>query len=191
MHLALVNFLWILFTVIGLGIFGWAPATTAAFGVIRKILISPDSDVPLFRTFLSIYKKDFIRANALGIIILSGGILLFLSSGIINEMNNAFFIRILLIGVAFVFGVIVMFSFPVFSHYRLTIRETFRHSFLIGLANLHYFIVFVVILAVLAVIYGTFPGFIIFYLVSIPIIIIMHFCLRIFDKIEKQTVKTE
>ncbi len=59
MYACYINFLWILFTILGLGILGFMPATVAMYAVFRKFLMG-ESDVK----FLScLYKR--IRRNLL------------------------------------------------------------------------------------------------------------------------------
>ncbi|WP_054705945.1 DUF624 domain-containing protein [Bacillus sp. JCM 19041] len=74
--LAYVNALWIGFTLLGLIVFGAAPATVALFTVTRA-WVNKEWDVPVFKTFWSIYKEEFWRANASGIALFAVGFLLY------------------------------------------------------------------------------------------------------------------
>src|SRR5690625_7635570 len=67
-RLVYVNLLWILFTVIGLGVLGIMPATAAMFAVVRKWLRGED-DFPIFTTYKDAYKEEFLKANLLGYIL--------------------------------------------------------------------------------------------------------------------------
>ena len=49
-RLFLLNILWVVFTIVGLGIFGFGPATAAMFAIVRKWIITPQEDFPLFKT---------------------------------------------------------------------------------------------------------------------------------------------
>ncbi|WP_088102016.1 YesL family protein [Halalkalibacter urbisdiaboli] len=189
MQLAFINVLWLLFTIAGLGLFGWAPATVATFGVLRKMLLSPEEDVPLFRTFLQLFRRDFFSANGLGFLIVLGGLSLYASGSIISEMDSSLFLKLLLLMVVFLFGVIILFLFPVFCHYQLSLQQTIRYSLAIGLANLHYLSLLVVIVILIIIVYGTLPATMIFYFISVPGLIIMHFSLKVFNKIETQSIK--
>ena len=44
------NLLWFVFTMLGLGVFGFMPATTALFSVTRKWIMGK-TDIPIFKTF--------------------------------------------------------------------------------------------------------------------------------------------
>lgn len=56
--IAWLNGLWLLFTLLGGVLFGWAPSTAAMCAVIRKWLMG-HKDVPVFALFLDTYKKSF------------------------------------------------------------------------------------------------------------------------------------
>ncbi len=62
MRMAYVNLLWVAFSLLGLGIFGFFPATAAMFVVIRKWL-SSEQDIPVFKTFWNAFKTEFIKIN--------------------------------------------------------------------------------------------------------------------------------
>ncbi|GAF20232.1 hypothetical protein JCM19046_4941 [Bacillus sp. JCM 19046] len=49
MRMAYLNIIWLLFTAIGLFLFGFMPATVALFTLVRKQLLK--QDVPVFKTF--------------------------------------------------------------------------------------------------------------------------------------------
>jgi len=58
MKLAFVNLLWILFTILGLVVFGFYPAWIAMCRLMT--LWSRGEDPPLFKTYWSIYRKVFM-----------------------------------------------------------------------------------------------------------------------------------
>ncbi|WP_163536305.1 YesL family protein [Gracilibacillus sp. YIM 98692] len=63
--LAYINALWILFTLAGLIVFGFFPATTAMYAVFRKRVMG-DESIKVFRLFWSTYRREFIKGNKLG-----------------------------------------------------------------------------------------------------------------------------
>ena len=62
MKIAWLNGIWVLFTLGGGIVFGWAPSTAAMFTVVRKWLLGRP-DAPLFKTFYQTYKKEFFKAK--------------------------------------------------------------------------------------------------------------------------------
>ncbi|MFC0473008.1 YesL family protein [Halalkalibacter kiskunsagensis] len=185
MRLVFINMLWVVFTLVGLGIFGWAPATAATFTVIRKMLLSRGEDVPIVRTFIQTYRKEFMHANTLGLLILFSIIILYLSGASMMLMGSSIFPKIILIGVAFLTCVILVFIFPVFCHYQLSIRNYIRYSLTIGVANLHYFVLAMFSLFIISFVYSSLPVVMVFYCMSFPAFIIMYISLKMFNKIAK------
>src|SRR5699024_5607289 len=70
MVLAWLNFLWVIFTLLGLVIFGWAPATVSLLSVLRKIHREEDLRLPKFKEFYHPYKENFMKANGVGIVLI-------------------------------------------------------------------------------------------------------------------------
>src|SRR5699024_1406308 len=67
-----LHLLWLGFTVLGLGLFGIWPATSAVFSVMQK-WIEKDGDTNIFQNFKKIYKKEFKKSTILGLVIIAMG----------------------------------------------------------------------------------------------------------------------
>ncbi|WP_280769218.1 YesL family protein [Salipaludibacillus daqingensis] len=113
MKLAFVNLLWILFTILGFGVFGFYPAWIAMCRLMT--LWSKGEEPPLFKTFWSVYRTVFLKANAiaLGIIIMFA--VIFVNLNIVSLFGGFFFyfysistfiLLIVLILWTFVFGLV-------------------------------------------------------------------------------------
>lgn len=85
-RLAYINILWILFSLLGLGVFGLFPATIAMLATIRQLL--KKNDPKIFKTFWHYYKKEFIVSNKLGAIIVSVGLIFFLNLRFLQSMSG-------------------------------------------------------------------------------------------------------
>src|SRR5699024_12866531 len=57
--------LWIIFSILGLGVFGIFPASASVFTVARKCL-EDGEDVPIFQTFFLSCKSIFFQVSGLG-----------------------------------------------------------------------------------------------------------------------------
>ncbi|WP_436376167.1 YesL family protein [Cytobacillus sp. BC1816] len=138
MKLAYVNLLWFLFTVAGLIVFGFMPATVSLFTIVRKWQMK-HTEVPLWDTFLSIYKKEFFKSNLLGfiLVICAGFILLDLHfvNGLEGVQQLLFFVPLLIISA--LYFITLMYLFPVYVHYDLRVTEYLKNSCLLGILNLH------------------------------------------------------
>src|SRR5690625_6046074 len=114
---AYIQILWLLSTLLGLGLLGFFPATISMLAVMRDwFLGKPDS--PIFRTFWSYYKKEFIRAYLFGLILV-----LFISTVAINlffiRMNeHVFSINVVLSAISLFIIVYILYLLPARSEER-------------------------------------------------------------------------
>jgi uncharacterized membrane protein YesL len=72
-----VNLLWLFFSVVGLLLLGFFPATASMFAVLRKWLMG-DTDIQVFKSFWGFYKKDFIKTNMIGYFVVIIGLILYM-----------------------------------------------------------------------------------------------------------------
>lgn len=170
--MAYVNLLWIIFTIIGLGVFGFAPATVALFAVIRKWIMG-DSDIQVFSTFLLNYRKEFLKSNLLGLILLSIGFILFIDFVYLPMGGLYTFFRAILILVSIMYIVILLFIFPFYVHYDWEFKLYFKNSLLIGLGHPHIIILIIIGIIIHYQIIIRIPGIIPFFSISVFAYIIM------------------
>ncbi|WP_010283706.1 YesL family protein [Bacillus timonensis] len=85
-RLAYLNLLWIFFTLSGLVVFGFFPATIAMLATLRQFLIK--NHPPVFKTFWHYYKKEFISSNKLGVIIVVIGFILYMNINFLQTTSN-------------------------------------------------------------------------------------------------------
>ncbi|MBM7570304.1 YesL family protein [Aquibacillus albus] len=134
--LAYVNLLWLMFTFLGLIVFGFLPATVAMFAVIRKWLMK-ETDVPIFLTFIQMLKKDFLRINLLGSAFLIVGYILYFNYHYLGSIDGIMH-SILALGWyigCFIFAVTFLFIFPVYVHYDLKLSQYFKTALIVGIVN--------------------------------------------------------
>jgi uncharacterized membrane protein YesL len=187
-RLAYVNILWGLFTLVGAIILGVAPATVALFTVVRKWLLFSDKDVPIFKTFFNTYKKEFLRANKIGLFIGVVAYILYIDFLYIVNIGEAFqliFSFFLFVILVFYF-ITLLYIFPVYVHYELRFFQYIKYSFFIGMANpLMTFTMFLGS-ALLTVLFIYIPGLIPFFSISSFAIVLMWCALKGFRRIEEK-----
>jgi uncharacterized membrane protein YesL len=135
-RLAFLNLLWISFSLLGLVIFGFFPATVAMFAVVRKWMLGND-EMSIFKTFWTAYKREFLKSNILGVIILAIGLILYIDFQFVLHSSNSFvailyvpFFIITLIAISCVFYII-----PIFVHYDMKISQVIKNSFFVMIMN--------------------------------------------------------
>src|SRR5699024_23566 len=129
-----LHLLWIVFTIVGLGVLGISPATAGIFAVMQK-WITEDAAAPVLRTFFDTYKKEFISSNILGLILVALAAFLYVDFIISKQMIQSFFVHILLVILIFMYIFTLLYIFPVFVRFELKLFYYIKQSFLIALAQ--------------------------------------------------------
>jgi len=186
--LAFINVLWILFTLRGLVVGGAFPATIAALGVSRKLILR-DSEVKIWQTFKQVYREEFLQSNILGWFLSIIGGLLYINFRIISKSAGDFAIvtPFAFYFVLFFYSIIVIWSFPLLAHYKATWFQHVKNAFIIGLTKFHY--TFAIGLLAFTVMYFSleYPGLVPFFSISVFAMGGMWFSLKIFSKIDQKT----
>lgn len=136
MRLAYLNLLWITFTLIGFGLFGFFPATIGMFSVCRKWVMG-EEEVPVFKTFFHNYKREFRKGNLLGVCLAAILYILWRDYRILqtvaegNLQTLSYFFFLLFIS----FGIFLLFLFPLYVHYDLKVIQLVKNTFLIAIVS--------------------------------------------------------
>ncbi|MEH7546704.1 MULTISPECIES: YesL family protein [Bacillaceae] len=188
--LALVNILWIFFTLTGFIVLGIIPATVALFTVVRKWHMK-ETDIPISRIFFNTYKKEFLRANLVGLLIGAIGFFLFIDYRLVMAIGGTVqsILSILLLILIGLFLITLLYLFPVYVHFELKFFQYFKYAFYIGTLNIHITILMVAVLLLLSFPLSFFPGFIPFFSVSLMSIVMMFGATMAFKRIEKKQKK--
>nr|WP_263323638.1 YesL family protein [Neobacillus sp. Marseille-Q6967] len=186
-RLAYINLLWLLFMALGLFVFGAAPATAAMFSLIRKWL-KDETDIPVFQYFWKTYKKEYWKANALGSILLGMSIILYLDWRLISSIQGSFYPILLgcLIGVFFLFLIVIIYIFPVFVQYEYKTLQYIKTAFLLGISYPLYTMVMIFAMFCVIVISIVFNGIGILFFGSAISFVLMYITQLLFNKIAKQ-----
>ena len=166
-NLAYLQILWILFSLLGLVVFGVFPATVSVFYIIRRWL-RRDGDVPIFQSFWQTYKKEFVRINILGIILSIIGIILYFDmkffefDGAISGIG----LIIILFAIYMYIGTLIFF-FPVYVQFNFKLLDYIKYSFLYSVSSP--WITILIMLATTAVlfIFYKIPGLSFFFFISL------------------------
>ena len=191
-ELIYINLLWILFTVLGLVVFGLFPATVAMFTIIRKKMIEDDNS-KIFQTFWQTYRAEFIKTNGFAIIFYMVAYflyydLLFLQ---MNEGKLQFLYPVLIL--IFLSGsMCLLFFFPVYVHFELKFFQYFKQSFLIALTSPVEVIAMALSGLAIYVVISIFPGMIPLFPGSIYALLSIMLSFRAFTRIaNRKTAMTQ
>ncbi|RFB18381.1 DUF624 domain-containing protein [Bacillus sp. HNG] len=191
-RLVYLNLLWLLFTVVGLVIAGFVPATVALFAVTRKWIMG-EEDIPVFSTFWSVYKKEFLKSNLLGLTLFIVGYILYVDLVFLPTTSAIYIvIRYALIAISSVFIVILLYIFPIYVHFNGTIKTYLKHAVMYGLSYPLVTFSMVIGIIILYVGFSYVPSLIPFLSASILAYLIMWLSIKVFARIEeKVNGKTE
>jgi uncharacterized membrane protein YesL len=189
MKIAYLNILWVLFAILGLGLFGIMPATVATFTIVRKWL-KMEEDIPIFKTFYSTYKKEFLKTNVIGSILAIAGLILYFNYHYLSVIENPI-IHILIVSFIFMMSIfyiiLCLYIVPVYVHFDLKLYQYFKYALMIGIMNIHLTIMMIVSIYLLYLLFITIPGLIPFFTSSMLALVIMGISYYAFLLIEKQT----
>ncbi|PRS10627.1 hypothetical protein C6W22_07545 [Bacillus atrophaeus] len=191
MRFAYTNFLWLVFTVLGLGIFGFMPATAALFAVMRK-WIQGREHVAVWQTFHREYKAEFIRSNLIGAVLASVGLVIYIDLAFIYP--DHFFLHVLRFAFyifGFLFISMLLYIFPLLAHFNWKKRLYFKFSLLLSVAYLQYTLVMLALTIAAFVLLAYLPGIIPFFSVSLLSFFHMRIAYIVLQNTERQDEKTE
>ncbi len=132
----LLNTLWVLCTLLGLGIFGFMPATVAMFSVTRKWSLG-EKDIPVVQTFWDTYKREFLKANSFGVLFIGVLYVLIVSYGILSTQTGAPYIisGYIIIALLLLFLIGITYFFPLYVHFDLKFMDYIKWPLTIGLSH--------------------------------------------------------
>src|SRR5699024_6657232 len=123
---------WIIFSLLGLVIFGFFPATMSMFTIARNWTLGR-TDIPIFKTFLQSFRLNFVQINVIGYCLVFIGCLLYvdlrffqMSQHLILSLMSFFILFALLI-----YFIVLLYIFPVFVHFKFKLFEYIKHSIII------------------------------------------------------------
>lgn len=186
-RLAYVNILWVAFTIVGLGILGFLPATAAMFAVVRKWIMD-NEDIPIFKTFWKSYRKEFKKANVIGYILVLTGYVLFAELQILwAQENTVYFVASFgVLAIFFIYFIILLYLFPIFVHFNLKTFQYIKWPAIIGIV--HPILTIVLGVGILFIHYLTFvtlPALLFFFGGSVTAYILMWGASKTFSKYEQ------
>ncbi|WP_246880458.1 YesL family protein [Sporosarcina sp. 6E9] len=185
-ELIYINILWILFTILGLGIFGIFPATVSMFTIVRKIIVKEEK-FKIFNTFWRTYHMEFMRTNGFAIIFYLVGYFLYYDLQFLQLNVGKFqFLYPVLILIFFSGLITLLFFFPVYVHFKLSYFQYLKQSFLIALTSPIEVITIALTGVSIYIVVSVFPGMIPLFPGSIFAYIVTRLGFRAFTRIAKR-----
>ncbi|MDY7223292.1 YesL family protein [Halalkalibacterium halodurans] len=190
MKLAYLNILWLFFSLVGLILFGFFPATVAMFSVIRDLLLK--KEISIFQTFWQTYKHEFGKSNLLGIILCMIGFIFYVDLIFLKQTSSLMQLLYMpLLVFSLIYGLTLLYIFPVYVHYELKVWQVIKNAFFVMVLFPLY--TFIMVLACLLAysIMITFPSLLLFFSGSVFSLIIMTFAHFAFIKNDQRLEMAE
>lgn len=182
----ILNFLWVVFTVLGGVVLGIMPATTSVFYILRK-WVQGDLDLHVFKTFKEIYKNEFVNTNKCGIVFFVLFAFLAFDLAVLYNIEAIYstFLYMLVMAVLFFVSIAFMFFFPTYVHFKLSNKEYIKNSFILAVTSpfqtllifIGFFILFYSVQSNL--------GFAVFFFLVVPGYLVMHVMHKKFIKLQQ------
>ncbi len=188
MKIALIQGLWVVFSLFGAILFGIMPATIAMFTVTRKWMMGDDNNRLLVKDFWGTFRKEFWRSNAIGLILFALSFLLYMNFSIMRFTEGIIFIFLViaLFTLSILFFILLIYIFPVYVHLELNFFQYFTMSVLLGISSPIYTLVAVFGCVGLYWLFFWIPGLIPFFSVSLFALFLMKVSLKVFKKTEQK-----
>ncbi|MFB5662817.1 YesL family protein [Alteribacillus sp. HJP-4] len=184
-RLAYVNLLWFIFTMAGLIVFTFFPATSAMFAVIRKWTMGK-TEIPVFKTFWKEFRSEFWKSSLIGAVLVAFAIILYIDFQVFTSFDGLLGTALiaLSISIAFLYLIVACFIFPVLAHFKLRFWQYFKQALLLGLSSPAAILSIVITTFILYMLLIRIPALLIFFGGSTFAFIIMWFAMRTFRRLE-------
>ncbi|MFD1336709.1 YesL family protein [Oceanobacillus iheyensis] len=184
---ALLQLIWLSYTLAGLVVIGIFPATIAALGIARKWLQGND-DFSIWKTFKQIYVDEFKKSNVLGWVLLIVGVILYANFKVIESypMNLPIVVPFSFYLIILFYFIIFVWSFPLLTHYNTSIFKLLKNAFIIGISKIHVSLLIMISLFSIVYVSLQFPAFLFLFFSSLIAVVWIWFSLGVFKKMDRQ-----
>lgn len=184
---ALLQIIWLWYSITGLIVLGIFPATIAALGIARKWLQGND-DIPIWKTFKQIYVEEFKKSNVLGWVLLIVGIVLYLNFKVIESypMNLPIVVPFSFYLIILFYFIVFVWSFPLLTHYNTSVIKLLKNAFIIGISKIHVSLLIMISLFSIVYVSLQFPAFLFLFFSSLIAVVWIWFSLGVFKKMDRE-----
>ena len=171
----LVQFLWIAFTIVGLVVFGYYPATIAAFQTLRHFKNSdtPYKEIPTF--YLKSYLNHFKHGNVIGVVNIIVIYILVTNMRLTSVMQSDvnIYIYTLFVGILIAFFVLQPYLLMVISESKVSIKRTISCAVLLAFSSPFSSITIFIILIVYGIGLWLVPSIYMVLGISVPLLLLV------------------
>lgn len=181
---AALNLTWLLFVVLGVGVFGLFPATVALFHRARLWVLG-EQDEPMLKDFWHQYKQHFLSANLAGWLFTIIGVSLYLNFEVIRAAEGSVPLYMVLpfIALTTLFVLFVSAILPVSLHCADGSRDVLKKTLFFVLGKLPAALLFPAVIWAVAWVCLVLPAFFLFFSGSLTAYALMWLFISSYDKL--------
>lgn len=175
LKLFILNLLWFIFSLLGLGLLGLFPSTISVYALLRQMIMKPQ-DIPNIKTFWNTYKQEFIRANLLGYTLVIIGYILYIDLKVLQQLESNILnqsITIIIYILLVIYLLTFLHLFPIYVHFDMRFFDYIKHSFVLVIGKPIQTLIVIVGIGVTILVYIKVPGLIPVFGISVFCFIIM------------------
>jgi len=163
-----LNVLFLIYSLLGLGIFGFFPSLTSLF-IIVKDRDYNESNYSIRKVYPIYFKKRFLKSNLIGWMMTGIGLLLYLNFNLLINNDYSFepFIVVTFITVTSLFLTMLVWVFPLIISMEESLFDILRKAFIVGVLKLHLSIVVIIAAYFIFNISLLYPALLMFFSMSI------------------------
>ncbi|MEH7012700.1 YesL family protein [Neobacillus niacini] len=187
MRIAQFQLLWVVFSLCGGVVLGIMPATAGLYTVLRKWMQGNDEQQSYVKVYWAAFRKEFWKANVLGLILTIIGFLIYLNFSLIRLSQGVSYwlLLIFLFMLSILFFILLLYIFPVYVHLETKFRRYFSLSILIGIAFPFHTLLMVIGYYVIYLLFINIPGLIPFFGISLFSTLSMWVSMKVFNSMEQ------
>ena len=149
--------------------------------------IKGNFDMPIFKTFKSVYKKEFVNSNKCGFVFFVLFAFLAFDLAILYKMEALYstVLYLIVMTVLFFVSISFMFFFPLYVHFEQSNKEYIKNSFIISLSSPFQTLLILIGLYILVYIVKSNLGLLLFFCMAVPGYLIMHVSNKKFNELQR------
>jgi uncharacterized membrane protein YesL len=184
----LLNWLWLVYILLGGIVLGVFPATASLFAITRRWL-KGEMDRPTFCEYHTYYKQNFWKVNGLGWIYLLIGIFLVYDLYLVTQLKGlvALFSSMLIIILFLIYSFSFLYLFSYYVHFNQTFKNYLLQPFFLTIVSFKQNLLIAIGLTLVGYLIYQLPGLILFTLGVMPAYWVMKVSLNRFKEIQSQT----
>jgi uncharacterized membrane protein YesL len=192
LRLAYLNLLWIIFTVSGFVVMGFFPALAAAYTVAGE-WVRGNTDIPVFQTFKTAYRKDFWKSQQLGYFFIATGFVLIFyfyllpdEASLVKTLSS-----ILVFAAVFFYAAAFLVIFPVMIRLRASFKDSMKKALLFAVLKPFQLFACLAGTGFFAAAAAFFPGLLPFFCTSLPVLLVTFVTSKAFHSLTVKKDSTE